>query len=161
MQSLELKSLVRGQVLLLGEEGYDAERAGWNLIVEHHPAVIVVAAGPEDVAAAVRFAASAGLPVAVQATGHGPSVPADGAVLINTRRMIDLEVDPAAKTARIGPGVTWERVIEEAAPHGQAPLVGSALGLGAVGYLTSGGLPVLARRYGFAADYVRALELVT
>jgi len=161
MQLLELKSRVRGQVLLPGEEGYDAERTGWNRIVEHHPAVIVVAASPEDVAATVRFAASAGLPVAVQATGHGPSVPADGAVLINTRRMTDLEVDPAAKTARIGPGVTWERVMEEAAPHGLAPLVGSALSLGAVGYLTSGGLPVLGRRYGFAADYVRALELVT
>jgi FAD/FMN-containing dehydrogenase len=105
MQSLELKSLVRGRVLLPGEDGYDAERAGWNTIVEHHPAMIVVAAGPEDVAAAVRYAASAGLPVAVQATGHGPSVPADGAVLISTRRMTDLEADPEAATARIGAGV--------------------------------------------------------
>jgi FAD/FMN-containing dehydrogenase len=109
MQSLELKSLVQGQVLLPGEEGYDAERSGWNLIVEHHPAVIVVAASPEDVAAAVRFAASADLPVAVQATGHGPSVPADGAILINTRRMTELEIDPTAATARIGAGVKGGR----------------------------------------------------
>ena len=72
MQELELKSLVRGRVLLPGEEGYDAERAGWNTIVEHRPAMIVVAAGPEDVAAAVRYTASEGVPVAVQATGHGP-----------------------------------------------------------------------------------------
>src|SRR5215208_6914476 len=96
MQSLEVKSLVRGRVLLPGEKGYDAERAGWNLIVEHHPAMIVVASGPEDVAATVQFAASAGLPVAVQSTGHGPSVPADGAILINTRRMTELAVDPVA-----------------------------------------------------------------
>src|SRR5918997_5524728 len=104
MQEMELKSLVRGRVLLPGEEGYDVERAGWNTIVEHRPAMIVVAAGPEDVAAAVRHAASEGVPVAVQATGHGPSVPADGAVLINTRRMTDLEIDPAAANARIGAG---------------------------------------------------------
>ena len=62
--------------------------------------MIVVAAGTEDVVAAVRYAASANLPVAVQATGHGPSVPADEAVLINTRRMTDLEVDPATATAK-------------------------------------------------------------
>jgi hypothetical protein len=161
MQSLELKSLVQGQVLLPGEEGYDAERSGWNLIVEHHPAVSVVAVSPEDVAAAVRFAASADLPVAVQATGHGPSVPADGAILINTRRMTELEIDPTAATARIGAGVKGGEVIEEAAPYGLAPLVGSSPDVGVVGYLTSGGLPVLGRRYGFAVDHMRALELVT
>src|SRR5688572_7559635 len=70
MQSSALKETVRGQLLRPGEDGYDAERAGWNQIVEHHPATIVVAAGAEDVAAAVRYAASEGLPVAVQATGH-------------------------------------------------------------------------------------------
>jgi FAD/FMN-containing dehydrogenase len=158
---LELKSRVRGQVLLPDEEGYDSERAGWNLAVEHHPKVIVVAVSAEDVAAAVRFAASEGLPVAVQATGHGPSVSADGAVLISTRRMTELEINPASATARIGAGVKWETVIEEAAPHGLAPLVGSTPDVGAVGYLTGGGLPVLGRRYGFAADHVRVLELVT
>jgi hypothetical protein len=122
--------------------------------------MIVVAAAPEDVAAAVRYAVSEGLPVAVQATGHGPSVPADGAVLINTRRMTGLEVDPAA-TARIGAGVKGGTLLKETAPHGLAPLVGSTPEVGFVGYLTSGGLPMLGRRHGFAADHVRALELVT
>jgi hypothetical protein len=161
MQEIEMKSRLRGRVLLPGEVGYDTERNGWNLIVEHHPVMIVVAAGTEDVVAAVRYAASADLPVAVQATGHGPSVPADGAVLINTRRMTDLEVDPVTATARIGAGVKGGAVLREAARHSLAPLVGSTPDVGAVGYLTSGGLPMLGRRYGFAADHVRALELVT
>jgi hypothetical protein len=47
---MEMKSRVRGQELLPGERGYDAERKGWNLIVEHRPAM-------------------------VQATGHDPSAP--------------------------------------------------------------------------------------
>ena len=161
MQEMELKSLVRGRVLLPGEEGYDAERAGWNTIVEHRPAMIVVAAGPEDVAAAVRHAASEGVPVAVQATGHGPSVPADEAVLVNTRRMTGLEVDPDAATARIGAGVKGGTVSREAASYGLAFLGGSTPDVGVVGYLTGGGLPMLGRRHGFAADHVRALELVT
>ena len=52
-------------------------------------------------------------------------------------------------------------MIEEAGPYGLAPLVGSTPDVGAVGYLTGVGLPVLGRRYGFAADHVRVLELVT
>jgi FAD/FMN-containing dehydrogenase len=161
VQEIGMKSRVRGRVVLPGEEDYDAERTGWNLIVEHRPAMIVVAASPEDVVAAVRYAASADLPVAVQATGHGPSVPADGAVLINTRRMDGLEIDPDAATARLGAGVKGGTVLREAAPHGLAFLVGSTPDVGVVGYLTSGGLPMLGRRYGFAADHLRAIELVT
>jgi FAD/FMN-containing dehydrogenase len=140
VQEIGMKSRVRGRVVLPGEEDYDAERTGWNLIVEHRPAMIVVAASPEDVVAAVRYAASADLPVAVQATGHGPSVPADGAVLINTRRMDGLEIDPDAATARLGAGVKGGTVLREAAPHGLAFLVGSTPDVGVVGYLTSGGL---------------------
>ena len=75
--------------------------------------------------------------------------------------MTDLEVDPATATARIGAGVKGGTVLREAARLGLAPLVGSTPDVGAVGYLTSGGLPMLGRRYGFAADHVRALELVT
>jgi FAD/FMN-containing dehydrogenase len=75
--------------------------------------------------------------------------------------MTDLEIDPATATARIGAGVKGGPVLREAAHHGLAPLVGSTPDVGAVGYLTSGGLPVLGRRYGFAADRVRAIELVT
>jgi FAD/FMN-containing dehydrogenase len=161
VQEMEMKSRVRGWVLLPGDEGYDAECAGWNLIVEHHPAMIVVATCAEDVAAAVRYAASVDVPVAVQATGHGPSVPAHGAVLINTGRMTDIEIDPTAATARIGAGVKGGKVIKGAAPYGLAPLVGATPDVGFVGYLTSGGLPMLGRRYGFAADHVRSLELVT
>jgi FAD/FMN-containing dehydrogenase len=156
-----LKSTVRGLVLTPGDDGYDAERAAWSLLVDHHPAIIVVPINAEDVAAAVRFAAAEGLPVAVQATGHGATVPADGVLLINTRRLTSVEIDPSRSTARIQAGAKWGPVIELAARRGLAPLVGSSPGVGAVGYLTGGGLPVLGRRYGFSVDYVRAIDLVT
>lgn len=52
-------------------------------------------------------------------------------------------------------------MIEAAAPHGLAPLSGSLPGVGAVDYTLGGGLGVLARRYGFAADHVRRFELIT
>ncbi|WP_367433954.1 FAD-binding oxidoreductase [Streptomyces celluloflavus] len=151
---------VRGPVFLPGDDGFDAERSGFQLAYRHRPAVIVGAEGADDVAAAVDFAAGRGLPVAVQATGHGLSVATDGGLLISTRRMAAVRVDPVAGTARVGAGAVWEQVIEAAAPYGLAPLNGSAPGVGVVGYTLGGGVGVLARTFGFAADRVRAVELV-
>ncbi|MFH8630258.1 FAD-binding oxidoreductase [Streptomyces lydicus] len=152
---------VRGPVLLPGDEGYDAECAGFQLALPHRPAVVVGARCADDVAAAVRFAGGRGLPVAVQATGHGRSAATDGGLLISTRRMSGVRVDAAARTARVEAGVVWGQVVEAAAPHGLAPLNGSSPGVGVVSYTLGGGVGVLARTYGFAADHVRSVDLVT
>ncbi|RII19482.1 Mitomycin radical oxidase [Streptomyces sp. YIM 130001] len=150
-----------GAVLLPDDPAYDEERSGFQAGYSHRPALTVVAAGPGDVRAAVAHAAGNRLPVAVQSTGHGLSAPADGGVLVSTRRLTDLHVDPATRTARAGAGVRWSEVIEAAAEHGLAPLNGSAPGVGVVGYLTGGGLGILGRQFGYAADHVRAFDLVT
>jgi FAD/FMN-containing dehydrogenase len=157
----ELAGRVRGPVLVPGDQGYEAECAGFNQSVQHRPAVIVGVTDAADVRAAVDFAASHNLPVAVQATGHGPSVPADGALLLSTRRMTGVRVDPLTWTARVAAGVQWEQVIREAATHGLAPLNGSSPLVGVVGYTLGGGIGPLARAYGYAADRVRQIEVVT
>jgi hypothetical protein len=96
------------------------------------------------------------------ATGHGTSVPADGSLLVSTKRMSAVTVDPPARAARVEAGVRWQQVIDAAAPHGLAPLNGSSPMAGVVGYTTGGGLsPTLGRSRGWAADHVRALEIVT
>lgn len=73
-------------------------------------------------------AARDGLRVGVHATGHGLAGPVEGGVLIVTRAMDSVVVDPVRRTARIGAGATWGQVIEAAAPHGLAPLNGSSPG---------------------------------
>ncbi|MEW1751959.1 FAD-binding oxidoreductase [Streptomyces angustmyceticus] len=151
----------RGPVLVPGDDGYDAERSGFQRAYRHRPAVLVGARCAGDVVAAVRFARAQGLPVAVQATGHGLSAATDGGLLISTRRMAGVRVDPAAGTARVGAGAVWGQVVEAAAPYGLAPLNGSSPGVGVVGYTLGGGIGVLARTYGFAADQVRSVDLVT
>ncbi|WP_435602334.1 FAD-binding oxidoreductase [Streptomyces sp. bgisy130] len=156
-----LTARVRGTVLTPGDDGYDAERSGFQLARRHRPAVIVAARCAGDVVAAVRFAGAQGLPVAVQATGHGLSAVTDGGLLISTRRMAGVRVDAAAGTARVEAGVVWGQVVEAAAPHGLAPLNGSSPGVGVISYTLGGGVGVLARTYGFAADQVRSVDLVT
>jgi FAD/FMN-containing dehydrogenase len=69
-----------------------------------------------------------------------------GGLLVSTRRLDTLTIDPAAGTARIGAGMKWARVIEAAAPYGLAPLTGSSSDAGAVGYTVGGGLGPLGRQ---------------
>ncbi|MFH8841988.1 FAD-binding oxidoreductase [Streptomyces sp. NPDC017868] len=153
---------VKGVVLTPGQEGYDAQRAGNQTGRTHRPAVLVGASGPADVQQAVVFAARHHLPVAVQGTGHAlGAVAADGGVLINTSRMTGLRIDTRAATAWVAAGVSWDQVIHEAAPAGLAPLAGSAPGVGVVSYTLGGGLGLLSRRYGYAADHVRSIDVVT
>ncbi|WP_405497759.1 FAD-binding oxidoreductase [Nocardia sp. NBC_00511] len=150
-----------GPVFQPGDDGYDTEIAGFQTSYAHRPAVVVGAAHAEDVRAAVEYAARQGLPVAVQATGHGLSVPVEGGVLINTRRLTDIRIDPATRIARIGAGVNAGALIEAAAAHGLAPLNGSSLSVGVVGYTLGGGVGILAREFGYAAEHVRGIEIVT
>lgn len=137
------------------------DRAGAQLLSPHRPAVTLEAASAEDVSRAVDFARAHRLPVAVQATGHGRTTALDGGLLVDTSRMCDVTVDPAKGRARVEAGARWQHVIDEAVPHGLAPLSGSLPTVGAVSYTLGGGVGLLARKYGFAADHVTRLEVVT
>ncbi|WP_067875894.1 FAD-binding oxidoreductase [Nocardia vermiculata] len=152
---------VTGPVFEPGDPGYDAEVAGFQTAYTHRPDLVIGARHAEDVRATVEYAARYRIPIAVQATGHGLSVAADGGVLISTRRMDEVRIDPVARTARVGAGVRAEALISAAVAHGLAPLNGSAPSVGVVGYHLGGGLGILARTFGYAADHVRSLELVT
>jgi FAD/FMN-containing dehydrogenase len=150
-----------GVVLRPGDPGFAEEIAGFNLATTHTPDLVVGATNPADVAAAVRWAAARGLPVAVQATGHGANVAVERGVLVSTRRMSGVRVDPATRTATVGAGATWRDVLTAAAPYGLAGLSGSASSVGVVGYTLGGGLPVLGRAFGHASDLVRRFDVVT
>ncbi|MHB1319690.1 MAG: FAD-binding oxidoreductase [Anaerolineae bacterium] len=156
-----LDGLVKGRVYAPGDAGYHEARRAWNLTVDQYPALVVVAKDADDVSYAVRWAADAGLKVAVQATGHGVVTPADDAVLIVTSEMTGVEVDPEAHSAWVEAGTKWGQVLAAAQVHGLAPLLGSSPDVGVVGYTLGGGLGWLARKYGLSADSVRAIELVT
>jgi hypothetical protein len=148
-------------VLVPGDPGYDEEVAGFQTGFTWRPDVVVGAGTAGDVVAAVVYAAERGLPVRVQATGHGMPGPYEGGVLVGTRRMDRVTIDPVGRTARVEAGARWGRVVAAAEPYGLAPLNGSSPGVGVVGYTLGGGLGVLGREFGYAADHVRALDVVT
>ena len=159
-----LRAAVRGTVLVRDHDdpaALELEAAAWNVAVSHRPAVVVAASCATDVVAAVRFARGEGLSVAVQGTGHGATSAFDDGVLVTTRRMADVTVDLERHTARVGAGAVWRDVVAATAPHGLAPLSGSASGVGVAGFTLGGGMGLLSRKHGFAADRVRSLDVVT
>ncbi|MEU7479138.1 FAD-dependent oxidoreductase [Lentzea sp. NPDC042327] len=140
-------------ILHPGDPGYDDERSGFQTGLRHEPQVVFVVETAHDVEKAVEYAETNGLPYEVQATGHGLTTPTTG-VLISTRRMNAVHVDPDRRTATVEAGAVWQQVIDAAAPHGLAPLSGDAAGVGVVGYTLGGGYGLLAREFGLAADRV-------
>lgn len=153
-------SEIQGPVLRPGDPGYAEEVTGFNLAALHTPDVVIGATGPHDIVTALRWASATHTPVAVQATGHGANFPIDHGLLISTTRMTDVTIDPESRTATIAAGAKWRHVLEAAAPHGLAALTGSATDAGVIGYTLGGGLPVLGRTYGYAADLVRSFQVV-
>jgi hypothetical protein len=156
-----LDTTLTGRVHRPGTPGFDASRAGFDLSAIPRPDLAVSATDEHDVTTAVRFAADRGTPVSVRATGHGPVPGVDGGLLIDTRALSTVRVDPERRTAVAGAGVTWTRVLEECAPFGLIPLCGSSPDVGVAGYTLGGGLSPLGRRHGWAADQVRRVRLVT
>jgi FAD/FMN-containing dehydrogenase len=154
-------SEIHGPVLRPGDDGYADEVTGFNLAALHTPDLVVGATGADDIVRALRWASATGTPVAVQSTGHGANFPIDHGLLISTVRMTDVRVDPGRRLATVGAGAKWRHVLEATAPHGLAALCGTSTDAGAVGYTLGGGLPVLGRAYGYAADLVRSFQVAT
>ena len=156
-----LAPLVTGPVLTPDEEGFTDEVAPHNRAVVNSPDVVVGATSTADVVAAVRWAAEHRVPLTVLATGHGAITPVTSGVLLTTRRLGGVEVDPATRVATIGAGAVWTDVVPVADAHGLTPVAGSSTGVGVVGYLLGGGLGPFARSHGYSSDLLDSLIVVT
>ena len=98
----KLQGVFRGDLLLPDDGGYDDARKVWNSMIEKHPALIARCTGTADVVAAVEFARSNGIELAVKGGGHNVA----GNAVIDDGLMIDLfaderciQVDPAAENS--------------------------------------------------------------
>ncbi|MEU5264222.1 FAD-binding oxidoreductase [Amycolatopsis sp. NPDC021455] len=155
-----LRSAVDGPVLLPGDDGFPRAARPWNLAVDQPVAAVVHAEDAGDIAALVRYARTHGLSVATQPSGHGATGDVAGVILLRTGRLGELRVDPDARTARVGAGVTWGQVQAVAGAHGLTGLPGSSPVVSVAGYTLGGGLSWFGRKHGWAADSVTAFEVV-
>ncbi|MEV4581074.1 FAD-binding oxidoreductase [Nonomuraea jabiensis] len=155
-----LRRAVRGQVLVPGDDGFDAARLAWNRAVEQKVSAVVRVEDAADAAAVVSYAKLAGLGVAVQPGGHGAGDGLDGQILVRTGRMRGVDIRPGERVARVEAGVQWGELLAAAAEHGLTGLAGSSPVVSVTGYTLGGGISWFGRSYGLAANGVRAFEVV-
>jgi FAD/FMN-containing dehydrogenase/DNA-binding HxlR family transcriptional regulator len=152
----------RGWVLRRGDSAYERARRVWNGAIDRHPAVIANCHGPDDVAAALRFARQRDLPVAVRGGGHsvaGWSVRDDG-IVIDLSMMKTIEVDPVGRTARAGAGLRWGEFDTATQAFGLATTGGVHSRTGIGGLTLGGGIGHLMRRHGLTVDNLLSADVV-
>jgi hypothetical protein len=158
----ELRTVVKGRVLLKGDYDFEIARRSYNLAVSQPVDAVVEVSDVRDVTAVVRYAGEHGLSVTVQPSGHGATgdVGSDGVILLRTSRLDRVDIDPDCRTARVGAGVRWGQVQTATAAFGLTGLPGSSPEVSVAGYTLGGGLSWLGRKYGWAADSVTAFDVV-
>jgi FAD/FMN-containing dehydrogenase len=162
MALTELQGLSCHVVLPESETWLDSCLA-WNTAVAQKPAAVAYPTSAEDMAAIVAYARDNGLKVAFNGGGHnaGPIAWDAPTLLVKTERMRGVEIDSAARRARIRAGTLAEAVAAAAGEHGLAYLAGTSADVGVVGYGLGGGFSWLLRKHGLAVNTITQVELVT
>jgi FAD/FMN-containing dehydrogenase len=160
-----LRSRLRGRLILPGEPGYDTARRGASFGPgeDRRPAAIAQCADADDVARAIDFARRSGLPIAVKSGGHDvlAACVAEGGMMVDLSGMTGVEIDAAARTARVQPGLRSGAFIGAAAAHDLTPVLGCNPAVGVAGLTLGGGLGWFVGRHGAACDHLLAADLVT
>jgi FAD/FMN-containing dehydrogenase len=152
----------RGSLIGPQDADYDEARKVYNAMIDRRPALIARPADAADVAAAVSFARRNDLLLAVRGGSHngaGLGVCDDGLV-IDLSQLRDVDVDPAARTVRVGGGCTWGEVDRATAVHGLATPSGIISTTGVGGLTLGGGIGHLTRMCGLTIDNLLEADVV-
>jgi FAD/FMN-containing dehydrogenase len=159
----DLKSRIRGELLLPAATGYEEARTVWNAMIDRRPALILRCLGVADVIAGVTFARDHGIALSIKGGGHniaGLAV-SDGSLMLDMSRSRGVWVDAANRIARVQAGCLLGDVDRETELRGLAAVLGFVSATGVAGLTVGGGFGYLTRRFGWTCDTVQAMEVVT
>lgn len=159
----QLRTHVKGQVIVPGDAEYDESRRLWNGMIDKRPAVIVRCRGVADVVQAVNFAREQGLPVTVRGGGHNVSGNAmsAGGLTIDLTEMSAVRVDAAARVVRAEGGARLGDLDRESQAFGLAVPAGVVSDTGVAGLTLGGGMGWMRRKHGLTCDNVVSMDVVT
>jgi hypothetical protein len=159
----ELRTQLRGELVLPGDAHYDKARTVWNAAIDKRPAMIARCADASDVVEAVKFARRQDILVSVRCGGHniaGKAV-AETGLMIDLTPMCDVRVDPENQTAVVGGGAALGDLDRATQAFGLATTSGVVTHTGVGGLTLGGGVGRLARKFGLACDNLLSVDLVT
>jgi len=157
------KARLRGPVLAPGDVGYDDSRTVWNSMIDRRPAIVARCLGIADVIECVRFAREHDLLLCIKGGGHNIAslAVADGALMLEMALMRGVWVDPHERVAHVQAGCVLGDVDRETQLHGLASVLGFVSLTGVAGLTLGGGIGYLTRRWGWTADNVVGMDVVT
>jgi FAD/FMN-containing dehydrogenase len=158
----DLSAVLRGDLILPADPGYDEARAVYNGMIDKHPAAIVRCRDAADVIACVRFGRAHGVELTVRGGGHsaaGLGV-ADGALAIDLSLLRSTTVSPEDHTVRVDAGCVWADVDHATVAFGMATPSGFIASTGVGGLALGGGIGYLARRFGLTVDNLLEADVV-
>jgi FAD/FMN-containing dehydrogenase len=154
----------RGPVLAPRDAGFSAVAHGYDERWDGRvPRAVLLAAGEDDVRAAVRWAAAHGVPIAARSGGHsyaGYSTPRDGLV-VDLRRMRRIALHAGRTRAFIGPGAQLGDVYLKLGRHGVTVPAGTCPSVAMGGLALGGGMGLASRALGLTCDRIEAVRIVT
>ena len=160
----ELRDTVRGEVLARGDDGYVEACRIWNGAYDNRrPALIVRCAGAADVAAAIGFARSNDLSLAVRGahTASPASRPTTAGSSSTSRRCGASASTRSRGSRQVEGGAVWADVDHETQAHGLATTGGLISSTGVAGFTLGGGIGWLMRGHGLACDNLVGADVVT
>jgi FAD/FMN-containing dehydrogenase len=159
----ELRAAMDGPVILPGDAEFDDRRRVWNGGVDRSPSVIARCTSAADVATGVRFAREHGLEISVRGGAHNPAGTAvcDDGLMIDLSLLSSIQVDPAARRARVGGGALLADLDAATQAHGLAVPAGAVSHTGVGGLTLGGGMGWLTRQFGLSIDNLASAEVVT
>ena len=128
------------------------------------PAAVLRAADVADVAAGVRLAAAEGLRVAIRAGGHSWAAWSlrDDTLLIDLAAFTGMDYDEPTNTVTVGPAVRGGVDLDPfLAARGRFFAGGHCPTVGLGGFLLQGGMGWNCRGWGWAAESIEAIQVVT
>jgi PPOX class F420-dependent enzyme/OxyR family protein len=154
------------RLILRGAKGYDEARVARIFNArrpERYPAAVLVAESENDVVEGVRLARDRGWQVAIRSGGH--SNPAwslrDDALLIDLGGFKETALDTSSGIVSVTPSVTGGELNAYLNGYGRFFSTGDCPSVGVGGFLLQGGISVGFRGWGYAAEQIVALDVVT